>query len=64
MKFCIYCGAQLDSGDRFCTACGKSTVNSNENVGQQSSDTGASLYPATPAIYTSDTAGADRTTVQ
>lgn len=52
MKFCIYCGAQLDSGDRFCTACGKSTVNSNESVGQQSSDTGASPIPPQPQQYT------------
>lgn len=52
MKFCMYCGAQLDSGDRFCTACGKSTVNSNENAGHQSSDTGASPIPPQSQQYT------------
>lgn len=29
MKFCLYCGTQLDSGDMFCTACGKSISNTN-----------------------------------
>ena len=52
MKFCIYCGAQLDPGDRFCTACGKSTVNSNENIGQQGTNTGASPIPPQPQQYT------------
>jgi hypothetical protein len=48
MKFCIYCGTQLDSGDMFCTACGKSVPNSKENSAQQSPNTGE---PPTPQQY-------------
>jgi hypothetical protein len=45
MKFCIYCGSQLDSGDMFCTACGKSLPNSKESSAQQSPNTGATPIP-------------------
>lgn len=41
MKFCIFCGTQLDSGDMFCTACGKSIPNSKESSAQQSPNTNA-----------------------
>ncbi|MGI6084587.1 MAG: zinc-ribbon domain-containing protein [Acetivibrionales bacterium] len=52
MKFCVFCGAQLDSTDRFCTACGKSIANLNQNAGQQSSNTGASPIPPQSQQYT------------
>lgn len=52
MKFCLYCGTQLDSGDRFCTACGKSISNANENTGQQGSNTTAPPMPPQPHQYT------------
>ncbi len=52
MKFCVYCGAQLESGDRFCTACGKNIPNSNETTGQQSPNTGAAPTPPQSGQYT------------
>ena len=52
MKFCVYCGTQLDSGDMFCTACGKSLTNTKESTGQQGPDTSAPPIPPQPQQYT------------
>ncbi|MGI6085935.1 MAG: zinc-ribbon domain-containing protein [Acetivibrionales bacterium] len=52
MRFCVYCGTQLDSDDRFCTACGKSTPNSKENADQQSPNNGTPPIRPQPQQYT------------
>ena len=52
MKFCLYCGTQLDSGDMFCTACGKSISNIKESTGQQSPNTNAPPIPPQSQQYT------------
>jgi hypothetical protein len=52
MKFCIYCGTQLDSGDMFCTACGKRVTNSTESSAQQSPNTNTPPVPPQSQQYT------------
>ncbi len=49
MKFCIYCGKQLDDKSSFCIYCGKKqAVQSMENKGNQSADNGSMQNAGNP----------------